>query len=164
MSDLPPHLQALNSAQPSPPSHMSQEVEDAVWDFLHTDELFRNFGNSTIPPPPTPNVDVKAQSLPNQPADLKSFIAQFAPEATVGSFNPANLNFAGIAGMGMGMGSGSGGVSTMDVLPGYGAGMTPGWDMSVDSPDEGRVSGAKKLKQLGAGQAEIEEESVEYSP
>lgn len=158
MFDLPEHLSSLNALAPSPGSLpvMDQSAEAAVWDYLNTDELFRNFGvqPSEMSHKPESPIDEKKSS---PPADLKSFIEQFASE---------NAGFGGDFG-GLGLtypGSTPAapaptpvGVNTADVMP---MNATAGTSASPweTSPEEDRPSGAKKLKSMGAGAFEIEEE------
>ncbi len=146
--DLPAHLQTLNNVSPSPPSGgLNKEYEDAVWNYLNTDDLFNNFGTQPSElqtkeevPPPTPSA----------PADLKSFIAQFAHEAALSVPLPYNAT----ASSSTAPRPRTTGINTMDIMPLSSSTVTWG-----ESPSEdGRISGAKKLKQMGAGMVEIEEE------
>lgn len=139
--DLPEHLQTLNTLSPSPPSGsmLNTEYEDAVWRYLNTDDIFHNFGTQ-------PAKDDQLKLQPQPPADLKSFIAQFANESSFPLPLPYNAEASGS----------QAGVNTADMMP-----LLSAWD---DSPSEdGRISGAKKLKEIGAGVAEIEEEFVASS-
>lgn len=153
--DLPPHLQTLNTIPTnSPPSGINDEQEEAFWGYMHTDDLFANFGFV-----PSPNdgvlkddqpastgaeeqlragqeaVALLQQQQPGQtpvqtPAStLESFLAAFAGELSTPLPVPTNTPQ---------------GVSTADIL-------------GADE-DEERPSGAKKLKSMGAGHVEIEEE------
>ena len=132
--DLPEHLQTLNTVVSSPPSSvMNQEYEDAVWNYLNTDDLFSNFGTQ-----PTETKE------PAAPADLKSFIAQFALEGTLPLPTPYNATASTSTAP-----TPLTGVNTWDIMPPYSA----GWPS-----EDGRMSGVKKLKQLGAGVVEIEDE------
>lgn len=156
--DLPPHLQTLNTIPTnSPPSGINDEQEEAFWGYMHTDDLFANFGFV-----PSPNDGLKDEGPQQQqqgaeeqlragqeavaqlqlpspatqqtqtPAStLESFLAAFAGELSTPLPVPANTP------------SGQG-VSTADILGG--------------EEDEDRPSGAKKLKSMGAGHVEIEEE------
>lgn len=149
MYDLPEHLSSLNALAPSPSSLpvMDTSAEDAVWHYLNTDELFRNFG--VQPSEMTTKETPKETSKTSPPADLKSFIEQFAadnagPSATFGDFNLNMANFSSAPT--------PAGINTSEIMPQQV--MTP-WE---SSPDDDRPSGAKKLKSIGAGNAEIEED------
>ena len=157
MFELPEHLSSLNALAPSPSSSaMDQSAEDAVWNYLNTDELFRNFGvqPSEVTSPKfdvSPN-DQESSAPAQSPSDLKSFIAKFAnypqeqqpefnvPLASLGSYGDASTVAPTPAG-----------VNTSEVMPRLDA------SSFLEGSDD-KPSGAKKLKQLGAGQAEIEEE------
>jgi len=164
MYELPEHLSSLNALAPSPSSApvMDQSAEDAVWNYLNTDELFRNFGvqpselHQAKEDIPTPE-DKKS----SPPADLKSFIEQFAAAeqqqqhhhhhrpSYSHDFHNMHMSFATSSS------APTPAVSTADIMPA--PQVTPSsWELSP--PEEERPSGAKKLKQMGAGQAEIEEE------
>lgn len=167
--DLPPHLQTLNSIPTSsPPSGINHEQEEAFWGYMHTDDLFANFGfvpspnelekeelpsttttgpisaptPAQIAPAPTPvSTSTLGDEKPHQAqatATLESFLAAFANEPNYLISTPS------------GSGSGSATVSTQDILRGA---STPAGEKDEDKP-----SGAKKLKSLGAGHVEIEEE------
>lgn len=179
--DLPPHLQTLNSIPTSsPPTGIDAEQEDAFWGYMHTDDLFRNFG--FVPSPnelekkqlhgeeadagavvdvsagralkqqeqqqqaPTP-VAQPSQSTPSTSASagatLESFLAAFANEPTSYLYTTPSTAAPTPAG----------GVSTHDILRASLA--TP---EDEDDEDGDKPSGAKKLKSMGAGQNEIEEE------
>jgi len=158
--NLPPHLQTLNSIPTnSPPSGINDEQEEAFWGYMHTDDLFANFGFV-----PSPNEHLKdetpaaavtqtqqevvssdqtaalaqsqetATATPaSQASTLESFLAAFAGELMTPMPVPANTP--------------STGVNTQDIL-------------NVGDEDEEKPSGAKKLKSMGAGHVEIEEEYV----
>lgn len=170
-TDLPEHLQTLNSISNSPPSGMTAENEDAFWEFMHTDELFRNFGSIPSPPQPTPPVS-KDESVPTpitastskpdvqqlpqqqQPVDLASFVAAFASETTYTLPLTLPAPFAESSS------SASQSVNTADVMPQFSSSSSP-WDTPAPGTPGGeaeRISGAKKLKSIGAGVAEIEED------
>mgnify|MGYP006876489493 CR=1 FL=1 len=160
MYDLPEHLSSLNALAPSPSSIpvMDTSAEDAVWHYLNTDELFRNFG---VQPSEMINKDVispaqlKESPKTSPPADLKSFIEQFAADNAGPSSNNHYADFAlNIPSFASSSAPtpAANGVSTADIMPQV---PTTPWE---NSPEEDRPSGAKKLKQMGAGQAEIEEE------
>lgn len=147
MFELPEHLSSLNALAPSPSAMtvMDTSAEDAVWNYLNTDELFRNFG---VHPSDLHNKDeAKAEEKKaSPPADLKSFIEQFANDESVSAptpFLPVNYNTPA---------STPAGVNTADVMS------RPLVEEDWSESPEDRVGGAKKLKQMGAGQVEIEEE------
>lgn len=159
MFDLPEHLSSLNALAPSPSSLpvMDQSAEAAVWDYLNTDELFRNFGVQPSEMTTKPTSPEEKKTSP--PADLKSFIEQFANENTGfgGDFGGLGLNYA--ASTPVAPAPTPVGISTADVMPVNaiaGTSASP-WETS---PEEDRPSGAKKLKSLGAAAFEIEEEYV----
>lgn len=172
--DLPPHLQTLNSiATSSPATGIDAEQEDAFWGYMHTDDLFRNFGfvpspnelekklddedtfkptitETAVPTPVPAAVDTTTLPTPTQQqpqATLESFLAAFAnepnpylmsmplPYTTPSTTAPTPSN----------------GVSTHEIMRG------PGVDVN-DEEEEDKPSGAKKLKSMGAGHVEIEEE------
>lgn len=124
---------------------MNKEYEDAVWNYLNTDDLFNNFGTQPS------EVQTKEEVAPRAaaPADLKSFIAQFAHEAAL----PVPLPYTATASSSTAPTPATTGINTMDIMP---LNSTSTWGDS--SSEDGRISGAKKLKQLGAGMVEIEEE------
>ena len=158
MYELPDHLASLNALAPSPPSTvLDQSAEEAVWNYLNTDALFSNFGATPAEwqekhaakevQEARPTKETKSESAETPiAADLKSFIEQFAQKPD-GNFNLFSFlpNDA----------SASTTINTSDILPSSSKGS------EATSPDDGRPSGAKKLKQLGADVAEIEEESVD---
>jgi hypothetical protein len=177
--DLPPHLQTLNSIPTSsPPSGIDAEQEDAFWGYMHTDDLFRNFG--FVPSPnelskkqldeedgQKPSVDVtqpethvqqpqldlstiqsESSSTPSSQsqngaatATLESFLAAFANEP-----NPYLMNLPYTT-PSTSAPTPVTGVNTHDIMGG-----------PSNSEEDDKPSGAKKLKQAGAGQNEIEEE------
>lgn len=153
MYELPEHLSSLNALAPSPSSMpvLDTSAEDAVWHYLNTDELFRNFG---VQPSEVSSKETVPKESPKTtpPADLKSFIEQFASENAVSgpstSFDFSTLNMASLSSAPTPIG-----VSTADIMPQQTV-STP-WE---SSPDDDRPSGAKKLKSIGAGVAEIEED------
>ena len=149
MYDLPEHLSSLNALAPSPSSLpvMDQSAEDAVWNYLNTDELFRNFGvqpSELQQKDETEHEEKKASA----PSDLKSFIEQFAAEQ---SYNNNDFTLS-IPSFGSSVAATPAGVSTADIMPQVAA--SP-WDQSYD---DDRPSGAKRLKSIGAQPVEIEEE------
>lgn len=137
---------------------MNAEYEDAFFDYLHTDDLFRNFSVQPEPESEEKHVEpVKDESTTTTgPADLKSFIAQFAndPNMFGGNDFPINLPlpYANTAGPSDET-SPLEGIDTATIMPHP---STP-WDDALGSED-GRVTGAKRLKSLGAQPVEIEEE------
>jgi len=150
MYDLPEHLSSLNALAPSPSSLpvMDQSAEDAVWNYLNTDELFRNFGVQPSELQQKEETAEKEEKKSTAPSDLKSFIEQFAAE------QPAfNNDFAmSIPSFGASIAATPAGISTADIMPQVPA--SP-WDASYE---DDRPSGAKRLKSIGAQPAEIEEE------
>lgn len=178
--DLPPHLQTLNSIPTSsPPSGLDAEQEDAFWGYMHTDDLFRNFGFVPSPNELEKKLDeedngVKPSSVETQtPATdytaLANTIAstsespaqtqpqpqgQTQPQATLESFLAAFANEPNPYLMSMPLPyntpstsapTPATGVSTHDIMRG-------------PNDEEDKPSGAKKLKSMGAGHVEIEEE------
>jgi hypothetical protein len=154
--DLPPHLQTLNTIPTnSPPSGINDEQEEAFWGYMHTDDLFANFGfvpspNDGVLKDDQPQTGTGAEeqlragqeatallqqqqntnvATPTPASTLESFLAAFAGELSTPLPVPTNTPQ---------------GVSTADILGG--------------DDDEDRPSGAKKLKSMGAGHVEIEEE------
>lgn len=147
MCDLPEHLSTLNHIA-SPPSHaLAPEHEEAFWDFMHTDQLFDNFGAAASPVKPSLSTPPK-QDDKDAPPTLESFIAAFANDAAAaGTANyrlpvplPLPYNAADSSA------PTPAAIDTSAILP-FGL-----------SPTDDRITGAKKLKQMGAGPAEIEEE------
>jgi hypothetical protein len=165
--NLPPHLSTLNSIPTSsPPSGINDEQEEAFWGYMHTDDLFANFGfvpspneleKKDLPLPTTEGADSQLQagvealqqqqqqdvtpptstqsaSTSTPASTLESFLAAFAGELNTPMPVPANTPAVG--------------VNTLDILGG-------------EEDEEDKPSGAKKLKSLGAGHVEIEEEYVE---
>jgi hypothetical protein len=179
MFDLPAHLSTLNTIASPPSAGISRENEEAFWDFMHTDQLFDNFSavSPEAPKPePTP-VQAQAQATPAaepaQPesiqqttqdlhqlqqqsqrtqlpaATLESFIAAFANEPTGNYRLPVPLPLPYNSAASSSAPTPAPVIDTATVLPRY--------DASV-SPEEDRITGAKRLKQLGAGPVEIEED------
>ena len=182
MYDLPEHLASLNTLAPAPANTpIDPSVEDEVWEYFNTDAFFQNFGvnpseydskligatptltvkpdtiasatasttntvassSATVPSIlPQPPSNTASQTLP---ADLKSFIEQFASTART----IPNTDYANALALGLPMtASTTASVNPSDLLA----------SSSTSPSDENRPSGAKKLKSIGAGQAEIEEE------
>lgn len=166
-SDLPAHLQTLNAlpSSSSPPSTaLTAEQEDAFWSFLNTDELFSGFGvapsafeskrekaTETAPPAPTPAADDKSEdketpaSTTSTAPTLESFLAIFANESSTTPTIPPNFLLS--------LPSAS---AFTPAAPSTTAAPTPAGD--DDDDDEVRVTGAKRLKQMGASPAEVEED------
>lgn len=168
--DLPPHLQTLNSIPTSsPPTGIDAEQEDAFWGYMHTDDLFRNFGFVPSPnelskkqldeedgqkPALTPILPTQTEAQ-TQAESSTSPSSQSQSAATLESFLAAFANEPNPYLMGMPYTTPSTsaptpatGVNTHDVMGGP----------SANEEDDDKPSGAKKLKQAGAGQFEIEEE------
>ncbi|WWD21601.1 hypothetical protein CI109_106087 [Kwoniella shandongensis] len=180
-------LNALPGNSP-PTAGMNQEQEEAFWGFLHADELFRNFGNVPSPseqedkqkqqqlidsvpsvPAPTPvtaptplSTSTEKQNRSGNAPTLESFIAAFIGQPGAASSSSAQTpsihnnyliplpapytNTAAPT---------PAAIPTSEVLPGpssmYG-------DFGDSPSEDGRISGAKRLKSLGAPQVEIEED------
>ncbi|WRT64649.1 uncharacterized protein IL334_001583 [Kwoniella shivajii] len=183
--DLPEHLQTLNAlpGNTPPSAAMNAEQEEAFWGFLHADELFRNFGN--VPSPSEQNAQLPSDKTYNQiiqsapaPAPtpiqtptsndkgsaptLESFIAAYIGQssshgaASTSHALPANYLIPLPTPYNNPIQTPSSaptpaGINTSDVLPGSAS-------MFGDSPEDERITGAKKLKSLGAPQVEIEED------
>lgn len=178
MFDLPAHLSTLNTIASPPSAGISRENEEAFWDFMHTDQLFDNF-SAVSPEAPKPEpTPVQAQATPvaepAQPeslqqttqdlllqlqqqsqrpqlpaATLESFIAAFANEPAGNYRLPVPLPLPYNSAASSSAPTPAPVIDTATVLPRY--------DASV-SPEEDRITGAKRLKQLGAGPVEIEED------
>lgn len=172
-SDLPPHLQTLNAlpSSSSPPSTaLTAEQEDAFWSFLNTDELFSGFGvapsafeskrdkateTTTAAPAPTPaaaetpapvaeDKETPASTTSSAPT-LESFLATFANQTTPPTIPP---NFL--------LSLPSAAQAFTPAAPSTTAAPTPAAE--TEDGEEPRVTGAKRLKQMGASQAEVEED------
>lgn len=155
---------------------MNTEQEEAFWGYVHTDDLFRNFGFVPSPHDQNHKKDTTSDSVASvaqTPAEtttttsttssgtdekkpevtaptLESFLAAFANEPhSLSNQYLMSLPLPYTATSSVAGTPGPNGVNTSDIMPGYA-------ESVADS--EGRVSGAKKLKQIGAGQAEIEED------
>ncbi|GMK55050.1 hypothetical protein CspeluHIS016_0201060 [Cutaneotrichosporon spelunceum] len=158
-SDLPPHLQSLNlvPSTSSPPSSGLGSDNDDLWDFLNADVFSTGFGTapaaweskvdkSTEASAPTPAEDKPATEDKETPSPttaptLESFLAAFANE-TIPAAIPPNFVFSL--------------PSTLSPsAPSNTAAPSPAPDAD-DEPE--RVTGAKRLKQLGASPAEVEED------
>jgi hypothetical protein len=172
--NLPAHLQTLNSVASPPSTALNRESEEAFWDFMHTDQLFDNFSavspeavkaepSRPAPPASTPE-PAQAKGNADRPmipaATLESFIAAFANEHAASTPNnqyrlpvPLPLPYNSAASSSPPTPAPIG-VDTAAIMPPY----------DGDSPTDERISGAKRLKQLGAGPAEIEEEYVVFAP
>jgi len=148
---LPDHLRDLNTISTSPPSSaMNQETETALWEYLNNvDELWPNFG---VAPSATPKEDgdklaVKEEGAGRvaQPFDLASFVMKFGNDVTPSAAKDfaVPIPFPYSADVDT-----PAGINTAEIMP------ATAWS----SPNDDRISGAKKLKQLGAGHAEIEED------
>jgi len=185
MYDLPPHLQSLNAIQPSgspPSSALSAEQEAEFWAFMNTDELFSNFGlapqafeskkaegsRKVAEEAAAAAAEIKSEvkgAAAASPSTLESFLATFAGEATAPTPIPSNYLMAALAPLATTPTSTSPAVAKpADVLPSAPP-ATPATNEDEDNDDENsgagetpRVTGAKRLKMMGAGQAEIEEE------
>lgn len=172
-TDLPPHLQTLNAipSSSSPPSTaLTTEQEDAFWSFMNTDELFSNFGvapsvfeskkqaaEASTAPASTPAAEdekpaVKAPTAPT----LESFLATFASEVNQQPTLPPNflLNLPYTPAASTSSSATPANVKPAEVLPPA----TPAGDDEDEDEDSPRITGAKRLKQLGAPPAEIEED------
>ncbi|ORX33985.1 hypothetical protein BD324DRAFT_653681 [Kockovaella imperatae] len=165
MFDLPEHLASLNTLVPSSSTApVDPSIEEAVWEYFNTDALFQNFGVNPSeydskhdtaskldlsPVNPQPVV-ASSSSSSALPADLKSFIQQFASEQPSQAFG--STDYANALALGLHMTTPAAVPSTAHMSDIMAAGS------SSTSPDDSRPSGAKKLKSLGAGQAEIEED------
>lgn len=170
-SDLPPHLQTLNAipSSSSPPSTaLNAEQEEAFWSFLNTDELFANIGvapqafeaklaseqqqRAKESPASTPAKDASSTASPSEkPTTLESFLANFADEPPILNNNYLlNLNNQYNAAA-----ASSTSTSTPAAEP-AGASTAPATPAFSQSGE--RVTGAKRLKQMGAPPAEIEED------
>ena len=147
MFDLPEHLSSLNALSASPTNPiMDAAQEDAVWDYLNTDELFRNFGVQPSELAAKQEAEKKPASR-HAPADLKSFVEQFANQPST-SYNldyALNLPYTNPT---------TPAISTSDILPKNALASTS----SELADDDDRPNGAKRLKQAGAGPTEIEED------
>ncbi|EKD00260.1 regulatory protein cys-3 [Trichosporon asahii var. asahii CBS 8904] len=176
-SDLPPHLQTLNAipSSSSPPSTaLNAEQEEAFWSFLNTDELFANIGVAPqafeaklaseqaqqqqqqikeSPAASTPATTTAAKESPastDKPTTLESFLANFADEPPIlpnnyllnltNQYNAAAFTSTSTP-------------AAESVAPETPA--TP--SLRVGQTGE-RITGAKRLKQMGAPPAEIEED------
>ncbi|EIW71134.1 hypothetical protein M231_01769 [Tremella mesenterica] len=161
--DLPAHLQGLNTLTPSPRDDQAlvQDQEQEFWAYLHADDLFKNFGtNEAYPGKLTPAVNDKKPEATTQLPSLSDFIAKFVSDSTpagddediaarqlpypfAGGYSPATgastLPNTPRTGLPLGL------VNTADVMP------------RPHEEDE-RISGAKKLKQIGAGPEVIQED------
>lgn len=169
--DLPPHLQTLNSIPTSsPPTGLDAEQEDAFWGYMHTDDLFRNFGFVPSPNEMEKKLD-EEDNVVQKPTELVTETpaptttttespsqtqTQSQPQATLESFLAAFANEPNPYLMSMSLPyttpstsapTPTTGVSTHDIMRGPGSG-----------EEEDKPSGAKKLKSIGAGHVEIEEE------
>ncbi|KAL1407349.1 hypothetical protein Q8F55_006771 [Vanrija albida] len=178
-SELPRHLQALNTIPSSSPpsSALSAEQEEAFWSFMHTDELFSNFGlapsafeskleserskQATTASAETPAAETPASSTESKSADhptLESFLATFADESSATPALPTNYLLAIPSYASSSSDSAptpaASSVKPADVLPAAPPATPAGTDF--DEPE--RVTGAKRLKQMGAAPAEIEED------
>lgn len=172
-SDLPPHLQTLNAipSSSSPPSTaLNAEQEEAFWSFLNTDELFANIG---VPPQafeaklaseqqqaqqqvresPASTPATAAKESPassDKPTTLESFLANFADEPPILANNYL-LNLSNQY-------NAAASTSTSTPAAESVAPETPATpSLRVGQTGE-RVTGAKRLKQMGAPPAEIEED------
>jgi hypothetical protein len=160
MYELPPHLQSLNAIQPSgspPSSALSADQEAEFWAFMNTDELFSNFG--IAPQAFESKQQAKEEKTKGaDPTTLESFLATFVGETAAPTPTPDYL----LAALGAPLTT-SPPSATAAPAP------TPApavraeeddddEDEDDDDDDAPRVTGAKRLKMMGAGQAEIEED------
>lgn len=157
-SDLPPHLQSLNllPSTSSPPSSGLADESDDFWGFLNSDAFGSGFGTAAsaweskdksaeaaAPTPAEDKTEDKATPAESTPAPtLESFLAAFANE-TVPPAIPPNFVFSLPSGV-------------TPAAPSNTAAPTPAPAADDDEPE--RVTGAKRLKQMGASQAEVEED------
>lgn len=177
-SELPRHLQALNTIPSSSPpsSALSAEQEEAFWSFMHTDELFSNFGlapsafeskleserskHAATTSAETPAAETPASSTDSKSADhptLESFLATFADESGAAPALPTNYLLAIPSYASSSSDSAptpaTSSVKPADVLP-----AAPPATPAGDDDEPERITGAKRLKQMGAAPAEIEED------
>ena len=146
-NELPYYLQTLNTISTTPPSGTNDtENEDAIWKYLNTDDLFQNFG--TQPSMFQPKEEIESPIVPSAPADLKSFIEQFAQDVPL----PLPLPYNATASSSSAERKPTG-VKTLDIMP-------PLSSTSVaESPSEdGGPSAAKKVKEWGPVMTDIEDE------
>ncbi|BEI79526.1 hypothetical protein CcaverHIS002_0100550 [Cutaneotrichosporon cavernicola] len=160
-SDLPPHLQSLNllPSTSSPPSSGLSGDTDDLWDFLNADVFSSGFG--TAPAAWESKVDKSTEAVAATPADekpavesketpaattaptLESFLAAFANE-TIPAIPPSFVFSLPSA--------------LTPSAPSNTAAPTPAPGADDDDEEPERVTGAKRLKQLGASPAEVEED------
>ncbi|KAI9636298.1 regulatory protein cys-3 [Dioszegia hungarica] len=188
MFDLPAHLSNLNSIQSPPSQAINNEHEEAFWDFMHTDQLFENFGGvspaahdakaemhrgaaggrhggmmSAPAPTPAPTLAAYAAPSPSPAAaaprkneresgpTIEAFLAAFANEhasSSTGYRLPITLPLP------YSSAPTPNSVDTASIIP------RPQQPQPEEVYGENgeRLSGTKKLKQLGAPPAEIEED------
>lgn len=172
-SDLPPHLQTLNAipSSSSPPSTaLNAEQEEAFWSFLNTDELFANIGvapqafeaklaseqaqQQQIKESPAASTPATAKESPAsseaKPTTLESFLANFADEPPILPNNYL-LNLSNQY-------NAAPSTSTSTPAAESVAPETPATPSLRLGQAGERVTGAKRLKQMGAPPAEIEED------
>ena len=149
-TDLPDYLKTLNTISTTPPSGTyDTENEDAIWNYLNTDDLFNSFGTqASMFQPKEEEEEVKPSKV--APADLKSFIEQFADKFAL----PLPLPFnAAASSSSTEMTPTSAGVNTRDIMPSISS------TSLAESPSEdGRSLGAKKARQSGVVTIEVEDE------
>lgn len=172
-SDLPPHLQTLNAlpSSSSPPSTaLNAEQEEAFWSFLNTDELFANIGVAPqafeaklaseqqqqvkeSPAASTPTTAKESPASTDKPTTLESFLANFADEPPILPNNYLlNLNQYNAAAVAPPT------TTSTPAAESITAPETPATpSLRVGQTGE-RITGAKRLKQMGAPPAEIEED------
>ncbi|KAK4684861.1 hypothetical protein P7C73_g5301, partial [Tremellales sp. Uapishka_1] len=157
--DLPPHLQTLNilpSSNSPPSSAIDTQQEEAFWQYLNTDELFSSF---SVPPAayvekPAGSPVVKDEKATAAATNtLESFLATFVsdPTANVNNFVLPPVAYTPAASTSATENSV---VNTAEVMA-TNVGST--WGGS-EYGGEDSVSGAKRLKKMGAGVVEIEED------
>lgn len=91
MWDLPSHLASLNSLS-SPSGHsapVSAEQEEAFWEFMHTDELFDNFGVSPA------THEAKEEKLRQDAADAAAAAAAAAAQQEQGQAQGQGIGLMG---------------------------------------------------------------------
>ena len=134
---------STSSPHPHHPPALSLEQEASFWEFLHTDELFQEFRRPSIPQPL-----VKETPKPVTPT-LASFVASLNADTSNIASSSTTFDLSAI--------DFTAALSSFAATPADSTAATPR-GLSLLSPDE-RPSGAKKLKQLGAAPAEIEEDN-----
>jgi hypothetical protein len=162
--NLPPHLSTLNSIpSSSPPSGINDEQEEAFWGYMHTDDLFANFGFVPSPSDGTDKKDSQTQTqqtIEGADAQLRAGVEALQQEATPSTTTTTTATQTPASTLESFLAAFAGELMTPLPVPANTPAVAVNTSDILGEEEEDKPSGAKKLKSLGAGHVEIEEEYV----